>query len=120
MSPKSVGAVPLGAEAGDPRLPKAGTSRFRTQIPTLYVSSSARPMTVRRTINPRPRPAAGDVETREGPGTTGVVTGSSASVVGSVWIGSESIVVMLLVWRDVPTDRTAQGRHRTLRPVGQA
>ena len=120
MSPKSVGAVPLGAEAGDPRLPKAGTTRFPTPIPTLNVSTSARPRTARRTIKPRPRPAAGDVETREGPGTTGVATGGSASVVGSVWIGSESIVVMLLVWRDVPTDRTAQGRHRTLRPVGQA
>ena len=43
MSPKSVGAVPLGAEAGDPRLPKAGTTRFPTPIPTLNVSTSARP-----------------------------------------------------------------------------
>ena len=120
MSPKSVGAVPLGAGVVVPKPPKAGSTRCPTPIPTLNVSTSARPMAARRTIDPRPRPAAGDVETREGPGTTGVATGGSASVVGSVGIGSESIVVMLLVWRDVPTGRTAQGRHRTLRPVGQA
>jgi hypothetical protein len=36
------------------------------------------------------------------------MTGGSGSVVGSVGIGSESIVVMLLVWRGALTGRTAR------------
>src|SRR4051795_2181989 len=110
MSPKSavVDADESGAGVVDPVPPKAGRSRRPTPIPTLNVTTSARPMAARRSIEPRPRPAAGDSEAREGPGTTGVATGGSGSVVGSVGIGSESIVVMLLVWWRALTGRTAR------------
>src|SRR3954451_822042 len=108
MRPKSVDPEEPGAGVVDPVPPKAGRSRRPTPIPTLNVTTRARPMAARRSIEPRPRPAAGDSEAREGPGTTGVATGGSGSVVGSVGIGSESIVVMLLVWRGALTDRTAR------------
>src|SRR5262245_47464831 len=109
IRPKSVAeAEEPGAGVVDPVPPKAGKSRRPTPIPTLNVTTSARPMAARRSFDPRPRPAAGDSETREGPGTTGVMTGGSGSVVGSVGIGSESIVVMLLVWRCALTGRTAR------------
>src|SRR3954470_2232208 len=110
MSPKSavVDADESGAGVVDPVPPKAGRSRRPTPIPTLNATTSKRPMAARRSHDPRPRPAAGDPEAREGPGTTGVATGGSGSVVGSVGIESESIVVMLLVWRGALTDRTAR------------
>src|SRR4249919_3969806 len=97
MRPKSGAPEEPGAGVVDPVPPKAGRSRRPTPIPTLNVTTNARPMAARRNFEPRPRPAAGDTESREGPGTAGAVTGSSVSVVGSVGIGSESIVVMLLV-----------------------
>ena len=66
-------------------------------------------MAARRTIDPRPRPAAGDAEAREGPvTTTAVASGGSGSVVGSVGIGSGSIVAIVLVWGDIPTGRKAR------------
>src|SRR4051795_4039513 len=110
MSPTSgVGdADESGAGVVDPVPPKAGRSRRPTPIPTLNATTRARQMAAGRSHDPRPRPAAGDSEAREGPGTTGAVTGGSGSVVGSVGIGSESIVVMLLVWWRALTGRTAR------------
>src|SRR3954451_10633254 len=122
MRPKSavVDADESGAGVVDPVPPKAGRSRRPTPIPTLNATTSKRPMAARRSHDPRPRPAAGDSEAREGPGTTGAVTGGSGSVVGSVGIGSESIVVMLLesvVRSDGPH---CADRPRALCSVGQA
>ena len=51
MRPKSVGDGAVGSRVGDPRLPKAGSTRLPTPIPTLNVNTSASPMTARRTID---------------------------------------------------------------------
>src|SRR3954465_11311603 len=77
MRPKSVDPEEPGAGVVDPVPPKAGRSRRPTPIPTLNVTTSGGPMAARRPSEPRPGPAAGDAEAREGPGTTGVATGGS-------------------------------------------
>src|SRR5438552_3428559 len=90
MRPKLVepdvgaGVVPAPLKADDARPP--------TPIPTLNVNTSASPMAARRTFEPRPRPAAGDSEAREGPVAREVASGGSASMVGSAGIGSGSMV----------------------------
>src|SRR6478735_6649074 len=94
MRPKSGPALPLGDGVVVPTVPNAGIARSPTPIPTLNVTTRASTIAARRTIDPRRRSAAGDVESREGPVTTDVA-GGSKSVVGSLGIGSGSIVAIL-------------------------
>jgi hypothetical protein len=102
-----------------PTLPKAGIARSPTPIPTLNAKTSASPIAARWIIDPRPRPAAGDVEAREGPVTT-AVAGGSMSVVGSVGIVSGSIVANLARREVTFGRRTAQAARRALHPARQA
>src|SRR3954454_7638607 len=83
MRPKSavVDADESGAGGVDPVPPKAGRSRRPTPIPTLNATTSRGQMPARGSHDPRRGRAAGDSEAREGPGTTGAVTGGSGSVV---------------------------------------
>jgi hypothetical protein len=94
INPKSGAVLEVGDGVVVPTVPKTGIARSPTPIPTLNVKTRASPIAARWIIDPRRRPAAGDVEAREGPVTTGVA-GGSTSVVGSVVIVSGSIVAIL-------------------------
>jgi hypothetical protein len=90
VEPEGVGVVATA-------LPKAGTTKLPTPIPTANVTTSASPMAARRTVVPRPRPAAGESEAWEVPVAREVASGGSGSMVGSAWIGSGSIVGIVLL-----------------------
>src|SRR6187397_41304 len=111
IRPNSVEVEGVGVVAA--ALPKAGSATLPTPIPTQNATTNASAVTTRRTLRPRPRPAAGEPYAWEVPGVREVTSGGAGSVVGSAWIGSGSIVRIVLVrgWHSTGPRRVAG--HRT-------
>src|SRR3954451_627374 len=101
-------------------LPKAGTATLPTPIPTQNATANASPMTAPRSLRPRPRPAAGETDAWEVPVVREVTPGGSDSVVGAAWIGSGSMVGIVLVRGWHSTRSQPADRHRTDRPARPA
>src|SRR3954454_11672000 len=95
-------------------LPKAGTATLPTPIPTQNATANASPMTAPRSLRPRPRPAAGETDAWEVRGVREVTSCGSDSVVGAAWIGSGSIVRIVLVRGCRSTRSQPADRHRLI------